>query len=879
MNKNSSECIETILNVLRKIRQKVNEKIEKYYDQGDISKAKWISSIQTDILESIGYFTEEKEKILKFAELSQKFKDSPEEMIYLLSIPDIPVTAGCGKRIAEAIAGYKGLGIETIDHKIDEIRYEGVTISEEEIPLSEISMTSFMYRVPPFELTRAIVEKQRDKEITDILGARFVWFVKPLNVDPDSWTTILRKIPGASEKAEVVKGKYVPELGMLVPSEIELVDISNKSLLIEVRGRYPFFLKFGSSQVEKAASVHVTKEKFINYLREKSSVISKDLGPILGNWKLRMDYVYFCYKGLGLSTDPYDVCCPFLDGCPLSKVRGGPCDGRIYWSAKYFKRKFYPKVYPLRRLKVFIKSGFKVLHEEFPDAILKINAYDKRRVENRWYGVEIGTWFIRTRPTIRVFFDTEIGYSIPTSTIELEFSKPWMENFITDIWKEDPEIRSLIATKFMLYKALGEKLDYRKLSSAVISLLDEHSEQYSKFKNYLQGEIDSEIKEFLSRILLHSLKHLLTQYILEKIAGVDMSFVLIKYNYRYSNSIIFAENARNGRIGIIDTVVNLIERNGLAAFILDFANWLKEYLRLHKNDFEKLAAKRRDEAEKTLSASIALFEKGSPSEKILAEHIRKVIEKVRTFKSQLDQNQVRIDITTARTVLLASDIVREEEVEQIEDYFDDILEMAGFHLCLDGCNGCVRLEKYCSEGVQQTLTTSKVLLLKFTERMIDLISRGWSYRTTEAGKLVEPILFSAKRAVDVVSPYISPKYAAKLVELANRGVKVRIVTWVPGEEEKKDFAFQLEALKVLWENLGANLLVRIASKTYVKLPHDKTYIIDDKLITGSFNLTESGLYGNLERVDIRIHPSTIASEKIQFEKLWYESQDLSVNIL
>jgi len=874
MSQDVIESIENTLEILRRIKDEVNKKMEKFYVKGDISKAKWISEIHTDALEAISIFTKEKEKILKYAELSQKFKDSPEEMIYLLSISDIPVTAGCGKRIAEAIAGYKGLGIETIDHKIDEIRYEGITNPEEEAPLSEISMTSFMYRVPPFELTRAIFEKPRDNEITDLLGARFVWFIKPLNVDPDSWIMILKRIPSTSTKTEIVKGKYVYELGILVPSEIELVDVSNKSLCVEIRGRYPFFIKFGSEQIEKAASKIATKDKFIHYLKEKADLLPKNIGQILSSWKLRMDYLYFCYKGFGLSTDPYDIYCPFTDKCPFSKKRGGPCDGNIYWSAKYFKRKFYPKIYPLRRLKLSARGGIETLHEEFPNAIIKIRSFDKKRVESRWYGVEIGTWFISTRPTVRLLFETEIGYSIPTSVLQLDFDRNYLESLICDLFKEEPEVRAIIATKFILYKALGKRLDYRRLSSTVRSLLDNQSEKYSEFQRYLNGEINEEIKEFSRRILLHSLKHLLTQYILEKIAGVDMNFVLTKYNYKYSDSVFLAENARNGRIGIIDTVVRLIERNGISSFVLDFANWLHEYLSAHTSDFEKLSSRRMYESERTLLTAIARLQKGDQKEKALAEQIKEVMKKVKAFKIQLDQNQAKIDITTARTVLLAGDIIKEEEVEQIEDYFDDILEMAGFLLCLDGCNGCVRLEKYCGEGVQQILTTSKILLFKFAERLIDLISRGWSQRSTEVGKIVEPIIFHAKKYVNIISPFISPRYAARLVDLASKGVKVYVITWLP-KEEKGEYAFQKDSLKILRENLGENLSIKVMDRPDVKLPHDKTYIVDDKLITGSFNLTESGLYGNLERVEIRVHPTTVASEKTQFEKLWKESGDLA----
>lgn len=88
----------------------------------------------------------------------------------------------------------------------------------------------------------------------------------------------------------------------------------------------------------------------------------------------------------------------------------------------------------------------------------------------------------------------------------------------------------------------------------------------------------------------------------------------------------------------------------------------------------------------------------------------------------------------------------------------------------------MRLEKYCGEGIQQILTTSRMLLHKFVDNLKDIIMRGLLIRSTELGKYLEPILFNAKKNLDVLCPYISPTYANKLVHLASRGVNVRIIT-------------------------------------------------------------------------------------------------------
>jgi hypothetical protein len=290
---------------------------------------------------------------------------------------------------------------------------------------------------------------------------------------------------------------------------------------------------------------------------------------------------------------------------------------------------------------------------------------------------------------------------------------------------------------------------------------------------------------------------------------------------------------------------------------------------------DKTTLLRIKEAERTLSQAINRLERGDSREQEIAKKIKKVCKKVEEFRKELDNSNIELDITLARTVLLAGGIISDIDVEEIGDYFDDILEKYGFKLCLDGCNGCVRLEKYCGEGIQQILTTSRMLLHKFTEYLKDIIIRGLTKRSNELGKYLEPILFNAKKSLDILCPYISPTYANKLVQLASGEVKVRVITWMPKREDK-EYGFQKESLKILRENLSLkNLSVRVEDKSEIKLIHDKTYIIDNIVLTGSFNLTESAFYGNFERAEIKLHPQTIRTEKNQYEELWKKAKDLS----
>jgi len=573
---------------------------------------------------------------------------------------------------------------------------------------------------------------------------------------------------------------------------------------------------------------------------------------------------------LAISTDPYDLECPFKK-CPIRGV--GLCDRKRYWSATYSRRKPYPKVYPLR-LVAPSRGGVLIYREKLPKDIIEFAAYDKRRVESIWYGIEIGTWFIRARPTIRISFDknAQIGYSIPTSLLEISFNTDWLNNEIKKIIENSDETRKSITLKYVLYKSLHWTLDYEKLARAINDILQgkENSEAFKK-TIYLDKEIDNEFLRFARRTLLHSLEHMLTQYILFKLVGVDYNFIITRYYYKNTAKIFIVENARNGRLGIIDTVIRDIENNGLPAFLLGFIDWLRLFLNEHNREFSRLSDERRSRAIKLIGETIKRFEKESRNK---AERLKKIDEIVQNFSDELRKADIQLDVALARTVLLVSNKVSEDLIEDLEDYFDDILEKHEFPLCWDGCNACVRFERYCGEGVHQILTTSKLLLEAFIERLRDLIATGIIESSREVGRVVEPILNEARKSIDVSSPFISPRYADMLIKISRKGVKIRVLTWMPEPGgEVDEYRYHVESLRILKNNVSENLEVRVAEKL-----HAKIYIVDDKVvITGSANLTGRGMHGNYEHIDVKMDPGLVLRIHNEFIKLWNSAKDIRKN--
>ncbi len=102
---------------------------------------------------------------------------------------------------------------------------------------------------------------------------------------------------------------------------------------------------------------------------------------------------------------------------------------------------------------------------------------------------------------------------------------------------------------------------------------------------------------------------MLTQYVLFKLVSVDYNFIITRYYYKNSAKIFIIENAKNGRLGIVDTIIKDIENKGLPAFILEFINWLKTFLEEHDREFTRLSSERRNKAIKLISETIKRFER------------------------------------------------------------------------------------------------------------------------------------------------------------------------------------------------------------------------------------------------------------------------------
>ena len=149
-------------------------------------------------------------------------------------------------------------------------------------------------------------------------------------------------------------------------------------------------------------------------------------------------------------------------------------------------------------------------------------------------------------------------------------------------------------------------------------------------------------------------------------------------------------------------------------------------------------------------------------------------------------------------------------------------------------------------------------------------------------------LLMADKYVYVVSRWISPSYARKLVNIARDGVEVKIITSDDSERHHQ------EALKILKKALKPpklaffmrsswtppNMELGIIRQQYL---HVKMYVFDDKMaVVGSANFTEHGLWNNIEHIVVFDKPEEVEEIKRDFKKLWRlytESRETAVEII
>ena len=185
-----------------------------------------------------------------------------------------------------------------------------------------------------------------------------------------------------------------------------------------------------------------------------------------------------------------------------------------------------------------------------------------------------------------------------------------------------------------------------------------------------------------------------------------------------------------------------------------------------------------------------------------------------------------------------------------------------------------------------------------------LYSGSASYRE------VEKLLYGRGRGLSIVSPYLSRYYVRKLAGIARRK-RIRLITTAQTAKEERELvrylgrrgaSIWLKALialllfGVLSALAGLELLALLAMQAlaidsmllvvsaarrkprievrFVRgvFVHEKLYISERQAITGSANLTWSGMHKNVEHLEITGNPDKIRALANHFQELWERAE-------
>jgi phosphatidylserine/phosphatidylglycerophosphate/cardiolipin synthase-like enzyme len=139
------------------------------------------------------------------------------------------------------------------------------------------------------------------------------------------------------------------------------------------------------------------------------------------------------------------------------------------------------------------------------------------------------------------------------------------------------------------------------------------------------------------------------------------------------------------------------------------------------------------------------------------------------------------------------------------------------------------------------------------------------------GKYIEEEFLKSKTSIMISSPIITPKFAKSLIELAEKGIHIKIVTSPRIDEESERANMMLSKFSNEKNNnqLQKKLELKIIDNKKFPMNHAKIYLIDNKTaIIGSLNLAEVHFWKYIEYLWIMDEPEFVNQVKDDFQKLW-----------
>ena len=713
-------------------------------------------------------------------------------------------------QVLESLVGFRYMGNEFIDHKVD------VETEQNTAPEQEESLSNVVARMSPFEMQDLPIESGDARDITKHVGGRYSWFIEPENYyllsegEDQFWD-----IKNSLDEAGVALGSSTEYPSMRVPRTIEFVDfLSRDAFTLKINcqtdnGTKPLYIRYGSdeivnSEIKGRYSIkqnikELGDQSNPNYSTVKEATERKleSIGDRLiqnNPWGANFDYISACQIGRAISTDPTCQQCPaeIQEDCQL-------CDGKEHWSTY---RKMFPKVHVNKEVRNYPKTD-RVLSLDLDTVTYDDLTDDIEFVYNK-VNVNIPTSYKYYQ---REFEVKPIGYRARTSLVNLPLNETFIDIIIDNLLAQRPNLTRLLKYKYYMYTK------YRGLGHT--------SEVAPEVFNYDPDAINpdsQEFREFARESLTHTLAHMLYLYIVKEV-GVDAQ--KLSCHPQDGEIVIFEDSKRNG-MGVVETIRNRLDNKGAFGVFDEFGNDILDFLSDHDDRIEAQMKQKDDNTIKKL-------ENKDDQIASLSSEMEDLNQKI---EQQVDLQFV--DFSTYRYLLLDR---LEEDDEETAEYVLPLVQARGVpHLCYDGCNECVILEKYCNEPFGQSYLLSKKLLQAFLNYYqggsASAVKRGLGHELRD--------LFSNANELRVKTPFIDQFGIDLLQDLIDGGTDVTLVT---RREDNSRWISQLEKM---------NLKLKFAEEYGAS--HAKAYYMKNDesslLAKGSVNLQQKGFLENEENMSL-----------------------------
>lgn len=138
------------------------------------------------------------------------------------------------------------------------------------------------------------------------------------------------------------------------------------------------------------------------------------------------------------------------------------------------------------------------------------------------------------------------------------------------------------------------------------------------------------------------------------------------------------------------------------------------------------------------------------------------------------------------------------------------------------------------------------------------------YVGTGMGKYLAYKLFNASKYAYICSPYIDQKYAGAIVQMAKRGIPIKLIT----TDRQAGGLYLSDYFGGYYRKSKDNdfEVLMVEGEGFV---HSKMYVVDDDFaVDGSANLTYAGLWNQVNNIHVYDTPEEVSRIKNTFDKIW-----------